>query len=241
MPWFSKSGKEKEKKLLGDNLWVKCGRCGAHVFKEEWAHTHKVCPKCNYHGKLTAYERISLTIDSGTFTEMFASITPSDPLSFVDGKGAYPAKVDEARAKTKLNESVVTGAGRINGIPVSIAVMDFRFLGGSLGSGTGEKILRASNYAFEKEVPFIIFSASGGARMQEGALVAHADGQDLCRHLPAQPQENPLHLGAHRPDNRWCLVQFCHGGRRQHRGTRRGDRVCWTPRDRADDQPEAAR
>ena len=170
MPWFSKSGKEKEKKLLGDNLWVKCGRCGAHVFKEEWAHTHKVCPRCNYHGKLTADERISLTIDSGTFTEMFASITPSDPLSFVDGKGAYPAKVDEARAKTKLNESVVTGTGKINGISVSIAVMDFRFLGGSLGSGTGEKILRASNYAFEKEVPFITFSASGGARMQEGLL-----------------------------------------------------------------------
>jgi acetyl-CoA carboxylase beta subunit len=72
---------------------------------------------------------------------LFVSITPSDPLSFVDGKGAYPAKVDEARAKTQLNESVVTGAGTINGIPVSIAVMDFRFLGGSLGSGTGEKIL----------------------------------------------------------------------------------------------------
>ena len=170
MSWFTKSGKEKEKKCLREDLWVKCGRCGAHVFKEDWAKNHKVCPKCNYHGKLTAYERISLTIDSGTFTETFASITPSDPLSFVDGKGAYPAKVDKARAKTKLNESVVTGAGRINGIPVSIAVMDFRFLGGSLGSGTGEKILRASNYSLEKEVPLIIFSSSGGARMQEGAL-----------------------------------------------------------------------
>jgi len=170
MSWFTKSGTEKEKKCLREDLWVKCGRCGAHVFKEGWANNHKVCPQCNYHDKLTAYERIGLTLDSGTFTEMFESITPSDPLSFVDGKGAYPAKVDEARAKTKLNESVVTGTGKINGILVSIAVMDFRFLGGSLGSGTGEKILQASNYAFEKEVPFITFSASGGARMQEGAL-----------------------------------------------------------------------
>ena len=170
MPWFTKSSKGKEKKCLRDDIWVKCGRCGAHVFKEDWAHNHKVCPKCNYHDKLTAYERIGLTLDSGTFTEMFESITPSDPLSFVDGKGGYPAKVDEARAKTKLNESVVTGTGKINGIPISVAVMDFRFLGGSLASGTGEKILRASDYAFEKEVPFIAFSASGGARMQEGAL-----------------------------------------------------------------------
>jgi len=170
MPWFTKSGKETEKKRLRDDLWVRCGRCGTHVFKEDWANNLKVCPKCNYHDKLTAHERIGLTLDPGTFTEMFESITPSDPLSFVDGKGAYPAKVREARAKTKLNESVVTGAGKINGIPVSIAVMDFRFLGGSLGSGTGEKILQASNYAFEKEVPFIAFSASGGARMQEGAL-----------------------------------------------------------------------
>jgi acetyl-CoA carboxylase carboxyl transferase subunit beta len=170
MPWFTKSSKEEEKECLRDDIWVKCGRCGIHVFKEDWANNHKVCPKCNYHDKLTAYERVGLTLDAGTFTEMFESISPSDPLSFVDGKGAYPAKVDEARAKTKLNEAVVTGAGKINGIPVSIAVMDFRFLGGSLGSGTGEKILRASDYAFEKEVPFIAFSASGGARMQEGTL-----------------------------------------------------------------------
>ena len=170
MPWFTKSSKATEKKCLRDDLWVRCGRCGTHVFKADWENNLKVCPKCNYHGKLTAYERIGLTLDPGTFTEMFESITPSDPLSFVNGKGTYPAKVSEARAKTKLNESVVTGAGRINGIPVSIAVMDFGFLGGSLGSATGEKILQASNYAFEKEVPLIIFAASGGARMQEGTL-----------------------------------------------------------------------
>ena len=170
MSWFIKSRQEKPKKCLREDIWVRCGRCGAHVFKEDWASNHKVCPQCNYHGKLTAYERIGLTLDPGTFTETCGSITPSDPLSFVDGKGPYPAKVVEARAKTKLNESVVTGNGKINGIPVAIAVMDFRFLGGSLGSGTGEKILRASNDAVDKEVPLVIFSASGGARMQEGAL-----------------------------------------------------------------------
>ena len=170
MPWFGTGAKARAKHPPRENLWVKCRRCGAHVFKEDWANNQKVCPKCNFHDRLTAYERIGLTLDSGTFSETFESITPGDPLAFVDAKGDYPAKVDDARAKTKLNESVVTGTGKINGIPVSMAVMDFRFLGGSLGSGTGEKILQASNYAFEKEVPLIIFSASGGARMQEGAL-----------------------------------------------------------------------
>jgi len=170
MPWFGTGAKARAKHPPRENLWVKCRRCGAHVFKEDWANNQKVCPKCNFHDRLTAYERIGLTLDSGTFSETFESITPGDPLAFVDAKGDYPAKVDDARAKTNLNESVVTGTGKINGIPVSMAVMDFRFLGGSLGSGTGEKILQASNYAFEKEVPLIIFSASGGARMQEGAL-----------------------------------------------------------------------
>jgi acetyl-CoA carboxylase carboxyl transferase subunit beta len=129
-----------------------------------------VCPQCGYHGKLTAYERIGLTLDSGTFKEIDDTITPADPLAFVDGKGSYADKAAAARAKSGLNESVVTGTGKIEGIAVSLAVMDFRFLGGSLGSGTGEKILRAATYAYDHRVPYIIFSASGGARMHEGIL-----------------------------------------------------------------------
>ena len=97
-------------------------------------------------------------------------MTTSDPLKFVDGKGSYADKAADTKEKTDMNEAVVTGRGKINGIPVVIAIMDFRFLGGSLGSGTGEKILRATRYALKEKLPCIVVSASGGARMHEGII-----------------------------------------------------------------------
>jgi acetyl-CoA carboxylase carboxyl transferase subunit beta len=140
------------------------------VFKQDFSNNLNVCPKCNWHGKITAYERIGITLDSGSFKEINENIAPSDPLSFVDGKGPYSEKIEQAHKKTGLNEAVVTGTGKINGLSVAIAVMDFRYLGGSLGSATGEKILLAANYAYDHKIPYIIFSASGGARMHEGIL-----------------------------------------------------------------------
>jgi acetyl-CoA carboxylase carboxyl transferase subunit beta len=171
MPWFIKSKTtEEQPKPVKDDIWVKCDSCNAHVFKEDWYNSLSVCPKCGYHGKLTAYERIGQILDVDTFKEMHATITPNDPLSFSYSKGTYKDKINETREKTGLNESVVCGIGEINEIPVSIAVMDFRFFGGSLGSGTGEKILQATNYSYEHKVPCIVFSSSGGARMHEGIL-----------------------------------------------------------------------
>jgi len=168
MPWFIKP--KEPKKSVREDIWNRCPRCKAHVFKEDWHNNLSVCPRCNYHGKITAYERIGITLDSGTFKEINETITPADPLEFVDGKGSYKDKVAASRSKTGLNESVVTGVGKIEGVSVVVAVMDFRFLGGSLGSGTGEKILLASNHAYDRRLPYIIFSASGGARMHEGIL-----------------------------------------------------------------------
>lgn len=171
MPWFIKTRSERDaKNKLKDDIWVKCDSCKAHIFKQDFINNHNVCPKCGWHGKLTAYERIGITIDSGTFKEINESICPADPLSFVDAKGSYIDKVAASKKKTGLNESVITGTGKINGLPVVIAVMDFRFLGGSLGSGTGEKILLGANYAYDHKIPYILFSASGGARMHEGIL-----------------------------------------------------------------------
>jgi acetyl-CoA carboxylase carboxyl transferase subunit beta len=168
MPWFTK--KSETPKPKKDEIWIRCDSCKAHIFKEDWNSNLKVCPRCNFHGRLTAQERITMLIDAGTFQEMFATIAPADPLGFVDAKEAYAPKAISVREKTKLNESVVTGTGAINGVEASLAIMDFRFLGGSLGSGTGEKILRAANHAYEHKLPYIIFSSSGGARMQEGVL-----------------------------------------------------------------------
>jgi acetyl-CoA carboxylase carboxyl transferase subunit beta len=168
MAWFSK--KDAEAAAKREDIWIKCPSCKAHVFKEDWHNNQNVCPKCDWHGKLTAYERIGSVLDSGTFKEINETVTPSDPLGFVDGKASYRDRVSQTRAKTGLNESVVTGVGKINGAAIAIAVMDFRFLGGSLGSGTGEKILQGATYAYDHRVPYIVFSASGGARMHEGVL-----------------------------------------------------------------------
>ena len=168
MAWFSKSKSKKENK--SSDIWIKCPKCENHIFKEDWSNNLNVCPKCNFHSKISAYERIGLILDSGTFDEINISIHPADPLEFVDAKESYKDKVAKTRKKTGLNEAIVTGIGDINGIKVVVAVMDFRFMGGSLGSGTGEKILQASNYSYDKKIPFIIFSASGGARMHEGIL-----------------------------------------------------------------------
>lgn len=171
MAWFRKSKTPSEtSNVANEEIWIRCQGCSAHVFKLEFYNNLHVCPKCGWHGKLTASERIALIFDKGSFVEMDASISPSDPLSFVDGKGSYPERVKQAQKKTGLNEAVIAGKAKIRGRPVVAAVMDFQFLGGSLGSGTGEKILRAANYAYAKKLPYIIFCASGGARMQESIL-----------------------------------------------------------------------
>jgi acetyl-CoA carboxylase carboxyl transferase subunit beta len=170
MPWFIKTKSKERSGSKREDIWIRCSRCKAHIFKEDWQNNHSVCPKCNFHGKLTAYERIGITLDSGTFKELNATVTAADPLLFVDGKGSYAQKAKEARESSQLNESIVTGIGKMGGVNVVIGVMDFRFLGGSLGSATGEKILRAAMHAYDHRLPYIIFCASGGARMQEGTL-----------------------------------------------------------------------
>ncbi len=164
MPWFIRS-KSAASKLAKEEIWVKCRGCGAHVFKEEYLRNLNVCPKCNFHERIGWKQRLNLLIDEGTFQELNAGIEPADPLQFVDGKGSYAEKTRETIAKTGLHEAIVTGHGRLLGIHT-----DFKFLGGSLGSATGEKILQAANYAYENRIPLIILSASGGARMHEGIL-----------------------------------------------------------------------
>lgn len=168
MAWFTKSTEKKRPSAKA--LWIKCKNCHSHIWENEWKANLNVCPACNYHGSITAHERIHLIFDNGSFTELFANITPVDSLGFKDLKGSYHDKIEANRKKSGIAESVVCGEGKIHGIRAVASIMDFRFLGGSLGSGTGEKILQAANFAFDNEIPYIVFSASGGARMQEGVL-----------------------------------------------------------------------
>ncbi len=168
MGWFTTSSKTDKDKAKG--LFVVCPGCKAHIFEEERNSNLKVCPKCNHHDRLTYKERLDLLVDPGTFREFNKHITTHDPLSFVDGKGSYADKAELAKSKTGMNEAIVTGSGNIKGIRVVLGIMDFRFLGGSLASGTGEKILLAAEHALRMKRPFILFSASGGARMHEGIV-----------------------------------------------------------------------
>jgi acetyl-CoA carboxylase carboxyl transferase subunit beta len=170
MGWFRKTRQSKAKLEARKELWTVCPSCKAHVFKQEWEGNMKVCPKCNYHERISCQERIAQIIDPETFEEFDADVGVRDRLNFVDAKGSYAEKASETAKKLDMNEAVLTGRGEINGIPVVIAVMDFRFLGGSLAAGTGEKILLASDYALRHKRPFIVFSASGGARMHEGII-----------------------------------------------------------------------
>lgn len=170
MGWFNRSARKTPQNEIPEGLFAVCPRCKAHIYKDEYENACKVCPKCNHHERLSAPERLELIIDKGTFREFNSEITPNDPLDFKDAKGSYKQKAEEAIAKTGLNEAVVTGSGDINGIRTVIAVMDFRFLGGSLASATGEKILLAAEHALRMKRALLIFSASGGARMHEGIV-----------------------------------------------------------------------
>ncbi|SHM62655.1 acetyl-CoA carboxylase, carboxyltransferase subunit beta [Ruminococcus flavefaciens] len=144
----------------------KCPRCQDTSPLSKYEELHRVCPKCNYHGRLSSAERIAITVDKGSFKELNGGMKSANPLDFPD----YSEKQAELRAATGLSEAVITGTATIKGSPVVIGVMDSRFMMGSMGSVVGEKITRAFEYATEKGLPVVMFTASGGARMQEGIV-----------------------------------------------------------------------
>ncbi len=158
-------GKE-EKKTEEQNQWIKCPKCTSLMYYKEVEAKQNVCPKCNHHFRISAEKRIASIVDEGSFVEHDASLAPVDPLKFTDKK-SYKKRLEEAKAKTGKTSSVVSGSCTIGGTPAELVVFDFSFMGGSLGSVEGEKIVRAVNRALEKECGVIIVSASGGARMQE--------------------------------------------------------------------------
>ncbi len=158
-------GKEKAKEEQ-QNQWIKCPKCTSLMYYKEVEAKQNVCPKCNHHFRISAEKRIASIVDEGSFEEHDASLAPVDPLKFTDKK-SYKKRLEEAKAKTGKTSSVVSGSCTIEGIPAELVVFDFAFMGGSLGSVEGEKIVRAVNRAIEKECGVIIVSASGGARMQE--------------------------------------------------------------------------
>ncbi|MDX2187912.1 MAG: acetyl-CoA carboxylase, carboxyltransferase subunit beta [Opitutaceae bacterium] len=156
-----------KRKDIPKGLWTKCPTSGEIVYNKDLEDNQMVVPKSGYHFPLGARNRLEALFDNGEFKELDAEIRSADPLKFVDS-APYPERIKKYEKESGLAEAVVCGKGKIHGIPASVAVMDFRFCGGAMGSAVGEKITRAIEKAIEDKIPCIIFSASGGARMQEG-------------------------------------------------------------------------
>jgi acetyl-CoA carboxylase carboxyl transferase subunit beta len=150
-----------------ESLWMKCKSCGELVFKRRVRENNNICPSCGEYFFLTAVERIALLADAASFEDMTLPIVADDPLEFSDRK-PYPDRVADAQARTGLSDAILIGRASIAGFPVVIGVMDFRFIGGSMGSVVGEQICHAMETAIEDRRPFVLVSSSGGARVQEG-------------------------------------------------------------------------
>ncbi|MEZ0239492.1 MAG: acetyl-CoA carboxylase, carboxyltransferase subunit beta [Chloroflexota bacterium] len=151
------------------DLWTKCPTCGEMLFNKQLDKADRVCPNCGHHFRLSAAARLELLLDHGSFEQRDAGLQSVDPLGFVDTK-PYPERVTAAQAATGLRDAAVRGIGLIAGHRVSICVMDFAFMGGSMGAVVGEKVTRAAEDALVERIPLIVVSASGGARMQEGTM-----------------------------------------------------------------------
>ncbi len=164
--WFGRRSKAKAMESVPEGIATKCGGCVEIIFDKDHDRNMQVCLKCGHHHRLSARARLAITVDEESLVEYDQDLVPGDPLAFPD----YLAKQAAAEAKSGLRDAMVTGIATIDGLPVSIGAADFAFMGGSMGSVVGEKVARAMERGVEKRLPVVIFSASGGARMQEGLV-----------------------------------------------------------------------
>jgi acetyl-CoA carboxylase carboxyl transferase subunit beta len=172
--WFKKIRKPKQpvehKRIqVPEGLWVKCNSCKEIIYKKEVLRNANVCPKCHYHFRISARERLSALFDEGRYQEVDTDIYSIDPLKFRDVK-PYKDRLREYRERTGLNDAVINARGTMGGLQVTLSVMEYGFMGGSMGSAVGEKVTRAIERAIDEKIPLVVISCSGGARMQEGAL-----------------------------------------------------------------------
>ncbi len=212
---------------MPDGVWVKCDGCKRIIYEGELLETMRVCKTCGFHFDVTAPERVEMLADEGSFVEMDADLMPCDPLEFVSTK-PYTDQLASAAEKSGRNEALISGRALIDGRPVVLAVMDFRFIGASMGSVVGEKVTRAFELATAERLPIVIVTASGGARMQEGMISLMQMAKTSAAARKHSDAGLAYLLGADQPHVRWRdgVVR----GPRRHRArrARRDDRVCGT-------------
>jgi acetyl-CoA carboxylase carboxyl transferase subunit beta len=175
MAWFKRYKKSieqttppEERRVRTEGLWMKCESCRTIVFRKDLEANLRVCPKCQFHFRMRAKQRLEMLLD-GRYTEHDAAMTSTDPLKFVDTK-PYAARIKEAKKKLGMSDAIITAEGQLSGRPVVCCAMEFDFIGGSMGAVVGEKVTRAIELAIETLQPLIVVSCSGGARMMEGAI-----------------------------------------------------------------------
>jgi acetyl-CoA carboxylase carboxyl transferase subunit beta len=193
MTWYekvlpSRIKTERRTRSVPEGLWIKCPQCSAQLYRAELERNLHVCPKCSFHMRLFARDRLAVFLDAGSGREIGEKLTPQDPLRFKDTK-PYRARIVQAQKDTGERDALVAMSGQLKGQPIVVCAFEFRFMGGSMGSVVGEKFMRAANWAREHRMPLVCFSASGGARMQEalysllqmaktsGALASLADAR----------------------------------------------------------------
>jgi acetyl-CoA carboxylase carboxyl transferase subunit beta len=175
MTWFKKRDRPKrpdeneERTVRTEGLFVKCQGCEEMLLKREIEENLSVCPRCGHHRRISAVERLNLTLDDGQWLEMDAGLSSTDPLNFVDTK-SYRTRLRQMQENTRLLDALMTAQGKLGGRPAIVCAMELAFIGGSMGTVVGEKITRAIEHAIETGSALVVFSASGGARMQEGAI-----------------------------------------------------------------------
>jgi acetyl-CoA carboxylase carboxyl transferase subunit beta len=174
MAWFTREKtslktEEGERKVRTEGLWLKCEHCGEIIWRKALEDNLQVCPKCGHHDRINARTRLTMLFDDGQFEEFDAQLVSSDPLEFVDSR-TYKKRLASNQQLTHLRDAIISAAGNLNGRRVHICALDLRFIGGSMGAVVGEAITRAIERSLERNVPLIIISASGGARMQEGTV-----------------------------------------------------------------------
>jgi len=175
MAWFTRQkpsvtdGGEGERRVRTEGLWQKCESCGQIIWRKALDDNFQVCPKCGYHFRIDAVTRLKVLFDEGTYQELDAGLISTDPLGFVDAK-RYKDRLQAMQEASNMKDALVSGTGTLNGRRVNICALELKFIGGSMGSVMGEKITRAIERSTESKTPLIIVSASGGARMQEGAV-----------------------------------------------------------------------
>lgn len=171
MNWFTRllpsiSTDGASKKAVPEGLWDKCPACSAVLYRVELERNQEVCPKCDHHMRISARKRLDNLFDEGSYKELYENLEPVDELKFKDSK-KYKDRLTSSQKATGEKDSLITMEGKINDFPLVVAAFEFKFMGGSMGSVVGEKFIRAVNHCLDNDLPFVCFSASGGARMQE--------------------------------------------------------------------------